>query len=528
MLDAVVRNDVMLFLASNASVASHGCRDEMVCAQQHGKRIVVVRLDPDLLAADLPEDIRFVWRTQYVEWTDGPALAAEIDAAMSTDFDRVRSLTRLDVRATDWHTAKRPNRMVLRGVELAAAEKMLSATEEDQAAPAAVPSRVAREFVERSQRQRRRRRVVGVVVGSAVVLALVASSLYAVNRSQQEATARRGELVQQLRSEAARIARTEPARSLRLQIAAYSLDQTPYGRTFLARDLSANNLRRYLPEQGNKTRTLTYAADGSALFSAGFDGTFRVYSSESHEPIAAIPLGTMIESVAVAAGTGTIIVSTDGRIVIQQPSPAGPPITVSDTTIADVEVGRVVVSPDGRLLATGTLARAASLLTASESGTLQTMAQLPPTGGVVTGVAFSHSGRILAVADEYAVTLWDVTVPTTPVRRKVIELAPPASATLSFSPDDRLLAVGDGQVGVYELAAQTSDPAYTVPLQSQAVDIAFAPGLGAVLAVADQDTTTLWDVDSGASSVASPAWSSTSTVRLPIRSGPSTSRTSRG
>ncbi len=500
MLDAVVRKDVVLFLASRASVASPSCRDELVCAQQHGKRIVVISLDPGLREADLPEDMRFVCRTQWIKWTDEPIFAAEIDTAVSTDFDRVRLLTRLDVRATDWHAAGRPNRTILRGAELAAAEKLLSVTEESQPATAAVPSRVGREFVERSQRQRRRRRILGVVVGSAVVLALIASSLYAVDRSQQEEMARRGELVQHLRSEAARVGRADPASSLRLQIAAYSLDRTPSGRALLARDLLASNLRRYLPERGNKTRTLTYAADGNALFSAGFDGTLRVYSSDGHRPVAAIPLGTMINSVAAAAETGTIVVSVDGRILIQQPSPSGPPVTISDTTIDDVEVGRVAVSPNGRLLATGTLARAAGLLTVSESSVVQTAAKLPPTGGVVTGVAFSHSGRLLAVADEYAVTVWDVTAPATPVQRKVIELAPPASAKLSFSPDDRLLAVGNAQVGVYELTAQARDPVYTVPLQSQAVDIAFAPGPGAVLAVTDQDTmTSLWDVDARAS-----------------------------
>ncbi len=312
--------------------------------------------------------------------------------------------------------------------------------------------------------------------------------------------ARRGELVQQLRSEAGRAARTDPARSLRLQVAAYSLDQTPSGRALLARDLLASNLRRYLPERGNKTRTLAYTADGNALYSAGLDGTLRMYGNGDHEPVAAVQFGTMIESIAAAARTGTIVVSTGGRILILRPSPNGPPVIAYDTTVADVEVGRVVVSPDGRLLATGTLSHAAGLLTVSDSSAVQKAAQLPPTGGVVTGVTFSNSGHLLAVADEYAVTVWDVTAPAAPVRRKVIEVAPPASATVSFSPDDRLLAIGNRQVNVYELAAQTSDPAYTVPLESQAIDVAFAPGPDAVLAVADQaKTMSLWDVDARAS-----------------------------
>lgn len=501
MLDAVVRNDVVLFLASRASVASSSCRAELVCAQQHGKRIVVVRLDPDLLGIDLPEDIRFVWRIQWIEWTDKPTLAAEIDTAVSTDFDRIRSLTRLDVRATDWHAAGQPNRTMLRGAELVAAEKLLSVAEEHQSA--AVPSRIAWEFVERSQRQRQRQRVLGVFVGFVVVLALVSSSLYAVNRSQQEETARRGGLVQQLRSEAARVTRTDPARSLRLQVAAYSLDRTSSGRALLARDLLANNLRRYLPVRGNKAGgpdTLTYATDGSALFSTGTDEKLRVYSSDSYEPVAAVSLGTTLYSVAAVAETGTIVVSTDKRIVIQRPSPSGPPITVSDTTVADVDVGPVVASPDGRLLATARRGRAAGLFTVSESGAVRAAPQLPSTGGLVAGATFSHSGRLLAVTDDLAVTVWDITTPASPVRRKVIDFPSPGAYSMSFSSDDRLLAVGADQVGVYELDAQASGPVYTVPLQSEEFDIAFAPGPGAVLAVTGQDRTiSLWDVNARAS-----------------------------
>jgi WD40 repeat protein len=64
-------------------------------------------------------------------------------------------------------------------------------------------------------------------------------------------------------------------------------------------------------------------------------------------------------------------------------------------------------------------------------------------------MAFSPGGKLLAVADSWTVTLWDVTATTARKRLTVRENQKPYAA--AFTPDGKTLATGTGDAGALRL-----------------------------------------------------------------------------
>src|SRR3954452_15285134 len=121
---AVEGSDSFVFVISPASVASDFCAQEVDHAVELGKRIVpLVHLRvPD---AEVPEAIR---ERNWIPFEEELAFGEGIDrlvTALDTDLEHTKAHTRWLVKAIEWDGRGRDKSLLVRGSELADAERWL-------------------------------------------------------------------------------------------------------------------------------------------------------------------------------------------------------------------------------------------------------------------------------------------------------------------------------------------------------------------------------------------------------------------
>ena len=151
------------------------------------------------------------------------------------------------------------------------------------------------------------------------------------------------------------------------------------------------------------------------------------------------------------------------------------------------EVASVAFSPDGTLLASGSLDDTVKLWDVSTERQIATLPGRPP-----LLVAFSPDGKTLAVGTwDHTVELWDV---ATQERIATLGHEVVVSYTVSFSPDGKTLAVGtwDNTVELWDVATQ--ERIATLGHEAVVNAVSFSPD-GTLLASGSRDNTVkLWDV----------------------------------
>jgi hypothetical protein len=163
--ELIGKADTIVFVLSPSSAASRVCADEVAHAQSLSKRIFPVviaevnwQVVPEGLAKIHSSDFREeAWRTAAVEG---------LVAALLVDIAWVREHTRLGEIAERWKDSQ-PSDLLLRGVELEAAENWVTR----QPAAASAPTNVQRAFIKasRDSARRRQRWVTGVSLGVALL-----------------------------------------------------------------------------------------------------------------------------------------------------------------------------------------------------------------------------------------------------------------------------------------------------------------------------------------------------------------------
>ncbi|MBG0831741.1 PD40 domain-containing protein [Planomonospora sp. ID67723] len=235
-------------------------------------------------------------------------------------------------------------------------------------------------------------------------------------------------------------------------------------------------------------RTLAAASGRRTMLWHSADRTLSAVYDDPSPQVNALAFSPDGRTLATAGGTvglpsliagSAVTLWRDGRIAARLNGHTGP---VLDATF----------SPDGRLLATGSVDHTVIVWDAARGTRLATL-----TGHslAVNGLAFSPDGRILASAGhDPAVMLWDV------VTRK--PLAAPLAGhngwvrTVAFSPDGRILASAgaDRTVMLWDVARRTR--LATLPEHADAITtgVAFSPD-GRTLAFTGGDhTIALWDL----------------------------------
>ena len=255
--------------------------------------------------------------------------------------------------------------------------------------------------------------------------------------------------------------------------------------------------------------SLTFAADGSRLaaFSGAETGQWDV--TDRHALRLATPLAGPVDGPAFSgAGAmspdGSLLAhgSLSGEVLLYDASdPATPQLLAPPLGGSEALVEAVLFSPDGRLLVAGGVDTDVRIWRLDDPTAPELLAVLEAPTEIVLNLAFGPDGDLLAApsADNH-VYLFDLTRPSDPVALGRVGGFASEAYAAAFSPDGRLLATAgsDAEVRLFDL----NDPADPQPVgdpvqgpSGRIYDLSFdASGTRLAGAVVD-GRTWLWDVE---------------------------------
>jgi WD40 repeat protein len=532
--------DTFVFIVSPDSIASEVCGKEAAHALESRKRIIPIVCRP--VGAAEVKAIEPLAPLVALNWIftragdDFDKAFEQLRFALDTDLDYWHLSSDLLVRAKKWEEGARNSNLTLRGPELIAAERWLTAGADKEPHPTALQL----DYITASRKataSRQRRLLTGVSIALIVtlILAVVSTVLFGQTRVQNAQLLSQNT---QLRAQAIdgeannEILQNHQDRGLLLAVEAShrldgltqrgalvtALESSPYLDSVLQSDLTSQGR-----EFGNLVG-LTLSAEGRVVFAATDDGELSVWTTQNWH------LATHLYLVNARASTPAFLdgaaLSPDGHTMAMREG--------SGLDLWDVATGArrahledhnaiqdtnlifnsqsLAFSPDGALLAapecTDSICESVSIglwdvQTNRFRGALPVQA---PYGFYVT-LAFSPDGTRLAISSGERVTLWDV--------RRATPLATfrPAAPTgdqdiyaLAFSPDGATLAVSDrgqtavpvgasvpGQVEFWDLRSGTTGAAPITQPGSIITALAFDPA-GQEIFTATSGGVQTWDL----------------------------------
>jgi hypothetical protein len=449
---AIEGSDAFVFVISPDSVGSEFCEQEVSHASALNKRIVPLALGsvPD---EQIPEEIRFRNWIPVGEDTG----VERVLAAIETDLVWEREHTRITLRALQWEQAGRDRSVLLRGSELADAERWLAAGAGRDPGPTALEQEYL--LAARQATTRRQRTFIVAVSGMLVVavgllvFALISRGQAISARNAANAAARTAKS-RALAAESETQLSVDPERSILLAAAAVDASATPQAMFALRSAIDASPIRFRLPDVAPQpcgaattlnpvgvSPGLAFSPDGSQIAEGLRDGTVVLASGRSGRVVHRVHLGRGVAGrlaynrasslvVAIGGGRAVAIDSATGAVRERGPAVGGSTGLASEPSVpvvafagkrgvtlwnlrthavrtlllpGGVTAGMLAFSPDGRRLAIA----------------LQVTAGTQP---IVAVVLDARTGRILATLDNHSLLQCD---------------------DLAFSPDGRELVVGE-------------------------------------------------------------------------------------
>jgi len=238
-------------------------------------------------------------------------------------------------------------------------------------------------------------------------------------------------------------------------------------------------------------RDVAFSPDGTRLASAGDDYTIKIWDVETGDLVHAIPTLT------IPAYINALAFSPDGALLS---CPAGVFDTQSFERVADLpgNVSSTAFSPDGGILAVGAIAQPVKLLNVEGFEvfrTFESLAQISPTADDSFGFEFSPDGSLLAdgTLNEGVARLWDVERGT--LLESLVASQPGTDVhDISFSPDGSLLAAGGQGDAVVLFRVEDGSIDKELPTGEGTMTLDFSPD-GQLLAISCEGRISLWDVE---------------------------------
>ena len=164
---AIDKSDAILCILSPDYLASEVCRHELANAESEKKRLIPI-VYREVPASEVPQSLAAINWIFFRSNDDYDASVAVLERAIATDLNYVKESTRLLVRAKEWDGKKQNGSYLLRGSDLAEAERWLA--ESGGRDPA--PSQVQTQYVFTSRRAASRRQW-GLISTLSVILVIV-------------------------------------------------------------------------------------------------------------------------------------------------------------------------------------------------------------------------------------------------------------------------------------------------------------------------------------------------------------------
>jgi WD40 repeat protein len=545
LLRAIESSDAFVFVISPDSVESEFCEQEVQHASSLNKRIVPLALR-EVAAERIPDEVRFRNWIPVGEDTGVDRVITAIDSDLAWE----KQHTRLTVKALEWETSECDGSFLLRGADLAAAERWLA----EGAGKDPGPTELEQDYVfaGRAAAVRRQRTLVGASLGVAavavglLVFALISRSDAITARNTADAAATKAKS-QALAAESQNQASVDPERAVLLGIAAVQTRPTPAAMLALRGALDASAIRYRLPNAGlqhcgsqgygnaqlapgiaydpGRRRLAEGLCDGSVTIADAADGRVirRVRVGAPAGQVGYSPDGSYLA--AIGAGRIVLLDPRSGAVLRRGPSVSGTtrlsfsPVAPVVATARGQEIvlwnfhtgrtrvlaiprkfgeapgGGLAFSPDGRRLAvtlvfaynTGSTPGPQILLLDARSGRLLATSATPS-----ADLSFSPDGRELAVGSgsppNPSRTVFILDVRTLRVRR-VFALPPGGATSIAFSRDGKELAYGSSDGHAALISATSGDQILSFTGSTGDVgQVAFAPG-GRLLATASEDGT---------------------------------------
>jgi WD40 repeat protein len=445
--EGVESSDNFLFVISPDSLTSDVCARELGHALEQHKRLVpVLRRDAD--RQPMPESLAARNWTFFRDEDDYGASFETLVSALDTDLEWVSAHTRLLGRALEWEREGRDGSYLLRGRDLADAERWV-ASQTAERDPQPTPMQLEYTLEGRRAATRRQRVLVGAAfVAVAVSLSLALLALFQRNEARREA---RIALSRQLAAEAIAARDNDPEESLALATSAATTAETDEARDALRRSLRSSLAAALVPVGNAPVWDAAFSHDGRRLVTASEGGGVRIWDL--------------------------------------RPS-RSPHLVASPHT--DPPLSSARFSPDGRFVVTAGEAGAQIWRTAS--GTREPTASFGRHANVAT---FSPDGTLVASAADDGLHLWSVRS-----KRRVGELSQQAGrrrfVAAAFSRDGRRIAAAAGSTAaVWSVPAGRRLAVLRHPLEEKVWDVAFRPGGNQVVTVGTGGVARVWQVPSG-------------------------------
>ncbi len=493
---AIEGSDAFVFVISPDSAGSEVCREELSHAAGLNKRIL-----PVLLREVNPERVPGPARARnWISFADGASFDVEVGAllgAIDTDPEWAHLHTRLQVRALEWDANGRDSSFVLRGRDLAAAEKWLTEADERKDPQ---PARLHTEYIIASRRAatRGQRLRLGILSAGLVVALLLAGFAFIQrNHAREEARVARS---RELAALAQSALTTNPERSLVLGIQAGQTSATPEAGDAIRQALDASYVQRVLRGSGAAVNRAEFSPNGRLIVTASSDGTARVWDANSGKR-----LQTLNPHRGAIFGAGF---SSDGRRVVTSTGKGFLEVWRTSTgaliysrAVSNRRVQTAEFSPDGRLIVSAGFDGTARVWNAATGTPVSTFARHVKQ---VYSASFSPDGHLIVSAGgDGSARIWNARTGTQirvlrargggDVSKQTIEVN-----TAAFSPDGRQVITGhqDGIARIW--SAKTGKLQVVLPSSADELySASFSPDGERVVTASLDGTARVYDPTTG-------------------------------